>query len=117
MWWSSRPQEWTPSADLLATVLPALGSGSVVRPVTLDELFDVVPRASAVGGGELVRALRPQPASPVFDGAELLRTGADVDSFVTMVGSGDTAVELARRLVLVSSAASLPDLPTGRLSR
>ncbi len=103
------PPEWTPSADLLATVLPALGSGSVVRPVTLDELFDVVPRASAVGGGELVRALRPQPASPVFDATELLRTGADVDSFVTVVGSGDTAVELARRLVLASSAASLPD--------
>ncbi len=104
------PPGWTPSADFLATALPALASGSVVRPVTVDELFDEVPPATvATGEGELVRDLAPQPATPEPDGADLRRVRADATSFATMVEPTNATVDLVQRLLLVSSAASLPD--------
>jgi hypothetical protein len=103
------PPQWSPSADFLAVALPALGSRSVVRPVTVDELFDGVPLgAAATGDGDLIRTLAPRrpPSSPGFDATELRRTRADLDA------PNDLAADLARRLILVSSAASLP--PAGR---
>ncbi len=105
------PPQWAPSADLLATALPALASGSVVRPVTIDGLFDEVPRASVATGDELVRTLVPRrtPAAPTVDGAELRQLQADLASFATVVEPTHPAVDLVQRLLLVSSAASLAD--------
>ncbi len=104
------PPGWVPDGDLLATLLGALSSGSVVRAVTLDELFDQVPPARSVDGEvELVRSLAPRPAPLVPHAGSLRQARAELASFATVVGPASSAVELAQRLVLVSLATSLPD--------
>jgi hypothetical protein len=108
------PSGWTPEADLLTTAMDALGSGSVVRPVTLDELFDGVPRASSAGGDELIRTLAPLPAPPFDDAIEAnaqREVRADLASFMAMVdpAGASAGADLAQRLLLVSSAAALSD--------
>lgn len=103
------PPGWTPSTEFLTTALAALGADStrVVRPVTLDELFDSVPPASTTGT-DLVRALRPGTGRPAeVPVAALDQARAKVASFATMAGPAAPAVDLLERLVLVAAAEAL----------
>lgn len=102
------PPEWSPSLDFLATALPALATGPVVRAVTLDRLFDEVPPASGPAGDVLVRTLQPDPSPPSSVTApELRRTRADVASVATMIDAPAPTMELLERLTLTSAAAAL----------
>ncbi len=104
------PPGWVPSVDFLATALPALATGPVVRAVTLDQLFDQVPLATDAEGDDLVRTLSPGPA-PATDVAagELRQARADVASIATVIDPSEPAVALLERLLLVSAAAGLTD--------
>lgn len=103
------PPEWDPSAEFLSTALAALGADStrVVRPVTLDELFDSVPTASTTGA-DLVRTLDPTTGRPLaLPVAALHQARADVASFATMAGPASPALALLERLLLVAVADAL----------
>ncbi|MBW3642225.1 MAG: hypothetical protein KY447_04850 [Actinobacteria bacterium] len=100
------PQGWTPRVELLATALGALRTGPVMRPVTLDELFDEVPKAMA-NGTELVRSLRPAPDPSVdVPAMEARAVRGEVTSFATMT-EVPAAVAPLERLVLVAGAEGL----------
>ena len=100
------PSDWTASADFLVPALEGLGRGPVVRPVTLDQLFDDVPPASAAGT-ELVRTVRPYAPAAGLPGAELREVRQDLASLSTMAGGeGVAAIE---RLLLVAAADDLAD--------
>ena len=92
--------------ELLATALGALGSGSVVRPVTLDQLFAEVPRATA-GGDELVRSLRPvgEPNSEL-PAPDVRAVRDQVKSLNAMLADGE-APEEVEQLLLVATAEGL----------
>lgn len=100
------PSGWEPTAELLAPALAGLASGSVVRPVTLDQLFDTVPLASAEND-ELVRDLEAGDAeSSPLPAAELRAVRADIASLAAVTGPGP-AVDMPERLVLTAAARSL----------
>jgi len=101
------PPSWAPSADFLATALPALASGPVVQAVTLDGLFDEVPLATDTDGDVLVRTLDAVAASSPVAAGELRRVNADVASVAAVIGPSDPTVALLERLALVSAGAEL----------
>ena len=101
------PSGWTASADFLVPALEGLGRGPVVRPVTLDQLFEEVPLASA-GGSELIRTVRPDAApAPALPGTELRGVRQDLASLTTM--AADEGVAAIERLLLVAAAEDLSD--------
>ena len=104
------PSGWAPSGPFLTTALEALDSPlgpAVVRPVTLDQLFEEVPIDEATGT-QLVRDLQPTAGrASALPAAELAAARADLDSFAAMAGVGAPEVELLQRLLLVAQAAPL----------
>ena len=100
------PPGSSPSPELLATALGALGTGPVVRPVTLDQLFDEVPAATA-GGRALVRSLRPPDRpSAALPATEVRRVREELASLAAMAEGGSSMAAL-ESLVLVAGAEGL----------
>ncbi len=100
------PPGSAPPPELLSTALGALGSGPVVRPVTLDQLFDEVP-AATTGGRDLVRSLLP-PAQPSagLPVTEVREVREELASLAAMA-EGSSPMAGLESLVLVAGAEGL----------
>lgn len=101
------PPSWALSDQFLVPVFEAMGQGAVVRPVTLDQLFDEVPAATE-GGTDLIRALRgEEPAAPDLPAAEVREVREGLASLASMTGAEEGGAASIERLLLVATAEGL----------
>jgi Family of unknown function (DUF6049) len=107
------PTTWAADPAFLDTVLTALAApASVVRPVTLDDVFRDVPPATGADGERLVRDLAPvaPPASLAGYADRLHLTRLALTGYRSMIGPVNPRFdELERRLLVSGSEALLPD--------
>ncbi|MBK9179932.1 MAG: hypothetical protein IPM45_10270 [Acidimicrobiales bacterium] len=99
------PADWTPTPELLDTLLSGLAGGPIVQPATVDDVFAVMPPATDDDGEPLVRGLVPEPPSPLGGfPAALDRTREQVIGFGSMTTLSDPRLEgLANRLLVSAS--------------
>ena len=107
------PRVWQPDAAFLDALFAGLAQPSVVRAVSVDDLFAEVPTATAGGDGDpdgdaLVRTLVPAPSPTLGAYPEALPlTRLTVEGFASFAGRDNPIVSSMRRRLLVSGSADL----------
>lgn len=98
------PASWHPDATFLGTVLPAIGASPILRPVTLDGLFDGVDPLTSNGSPTVrVTAVAARPVT--LPAARLGEARAALDDVAALAGSTSApARELGRKLLVAESS-------------
>lgn len=103
----SVPAETIPEA-LKALLSSLVNSPALIKPVTLDGLFEEVERETDAKGAPLVRRLtRTKPSKSQSPNTTDTNLREDLESISTLIGPDDKEVNLAKRLFLVSDASNL----------
>jgi hypothetical protein len=100
------PSSWRPDPAFLAAALPALTSATILKPVTLDNLFIDVPPLSTQSR-PTIRALETTSKVNALPADRLASAQNTVTQLAALLDpNGDTA-QTARRLLLVSESERL----------
>lgn len=100
------PATWRPNAAFLNAVLPALGTASIVRPVTIDTLFTEVPPLQA-GRTAVVRDVAPTTRPSSLSGTRLTSAHNTVDVIDDLLGPGAPPAIAARNRLLAAESERL----------
>lgn len=98
----------TPTAELLTTVFDGLGRASILRPVTVDALFDRVEPLTDAAGERVVRPLAPASAPSLgVSTGQLDRARSLITGYGSLTETSNPELPLLERLVLVAESADL----------
>ena len=107
------PRVWDPAPRFVETLFAGLNDASLLTPVTIDQLFERVPPATAggaddPGGPPLVRTLAPQasPSLGLYPDA-LPLTRLTTEGFASFAGRQNPVVSSMQRRILVSGSSDL----------
>lgn len=96
------PQSWSASPILLRTAFSAIPQASILRPVTLNGLFNTVPVLTSKGV-PVVRSVASTRTVPL-PRAALTRAHDDLDELTSLVGPASSQVAIARRQLLAAES-------------
>jgi hypothetical protein len=103
------PPRWDPSTALVNAVLQGLADNPLLRPTTLDQLFDRVPLATDDNDAPVTRELAPiTVAAPTVNVRGYERTRDNLDAFASMVGKEDARIAAGSRALLISLTSIWP---------
>jgi hypothetical protein len=102
------PVRWDPPEELIDAVLAGLAGNPLLLPVTLDGLFDRVPRAEDDSGAAVRELSELRTTAPTFDATEFAATRNRVTAFASSVPASDPSVAAAERSLLVSLTSTWP---------
>jgi hypothetical protein len=100
------PDGWQPNEAFLDVVLQGLGSATILRPVTLDRLFDEVTPLES-DDATVVRTVAADIAVPGLPGARLAEAHRSLDELISLVGPATDLATTTRAQLLVAESSRL----------
>lgn len=101
------PRRWRPSAAFLGTALPALAQHSVLRPVSLDQLFADVRPVQDDDGDPVTRVPSSTRLETTLPGRLLTAAHRALTDVVSLTGPDSPQAEATRRRLLAGEADGL----------
>jgi hypothetical protein len=100
------PAGWQPNEAFLDVVLGDLGDSPILRPVTLDRLFDEVEPLTD-DDAPVVRSVRTDLSVPALPGGRLAQAHRSLDELVSLVGPAADLASTTRRQLLAAESIRL----------
>jgi hypothetical protein len=101
------PRTWAPDAAFLDAVLAGLASSPIVKGVSLDDLFDDVPKATGARNSPLIRPLAANPAPASLPLAAIRAARGRLEAFATMLDADNRLTDDLEKVLLASESADL----------
>jgi hypothetical protein len=101
------PRNWAPDAAFLDALLAGLASSPIVKGVSLDDLFDDVPKATGARNTPLTRTLAANPAPSSLPLGAIRAARGRLEAFATMLDPGNRLTDDLEEVLLASESADL----------
>jgi hypothetical protein len=96
------PHGWSPSPSFLRIAFDGIRQAAILRPLTIDGLFQTVPMLTS-RGRPVVRSVESVRVA-ALPAAALTRAHDDLDQLASIVGPGSPQAETARRQLLAAES-------------